>query len=149
MLERFLSPVFGGLSENEVASSSGEWVLMAISAAIAGTALLGAWWVYLRAGVDRARVQRALSPLHRLLSEGYFVERLYGALFVWPLVRLGEACATSVDLRRIDGAVNGTGRFILGAASLLRQLQTGFVRNYALAILAGAVVILAYLIVRR
>ena len=39
----------------------------------------------------------------------------------------------------IDGAVNGVGRAFRGIGGGLRKVQTGLVRNYALAIVLGAV----------
>ncbi len=51
-----------------------------------------------------------------------------------------------VDLGIVDGAVNGIGRLISGSSSGLRRTQTGYVRNYALAVAIGVVVIVAFLI---
>jgi NADH-quinone oxidoreductase subunit L len=48
----------------------------------------------------------------------------------------------------LDGIVNGLGRAVAAGAAGLRQLQTGYVVNYALTMLAGAVVIVAFLLVR-
>ena len=45
----------------------------------------------------------------------------------------------------IDGAVNGAGRLTARLAQATRQVQTGFVRGYALLILGGAVSLLGYL----
>jgi NADH-quinone oxidoreductase subunit L len=47
------------------------------------------------------------------------------------------------DENVIDGAVRGVGATMLGSARGLRKLQTGYVRNYALLILIGALAILA------
>jgi NADH-quinone oxidoreductase subunit L len=52
------------------------------------------------------------------------------------------------DLGVIDGAVNGAGRSVTAWARGLRRLQTGFVMNYALTMLVGAVAIVAYLLSR-
>jgi NADH-quinone oxidoreductase subunit L len=51
-----------------------------------------------------------------------------------------------IDTRVIDGAVNRTGTITGALAQMLRPLQTGFVRQYALLILAGAVALLGYLL---
>ena len=48
----------------------------------------------------------------------------------------------------VDGAVNGTGRVVGEGARGLRVVQTGRVRSYALAILAGAVLLLAFVATR-
>ena len=53
-----------------------------------------------------------------------------------------------VDQGVIDGIVNGVGRGVARAAAALRTLQTGYTVNYALTMLAGAVVVLGYFLVR-
>jgi NADH-quinone oxidoreductase subunit L len=50
-----------------------------------------------------------------------------------------------VDTRGIDATANGLARGTQSLAALLRRLQTGLVRNYALAVVAGVVLILGYL----
>ena len=45
------------------------------------------------------------------------------------------------DNRGVDGAVNGLAALIGGTSGRLRRLQTGFVRSYALSMLAGAAVL--------
>jgi NADH-quinone oxidoreductase subunit L len=49
-----------------------------------------------------------------------------------------------VDVGVIDGAVNGAGTFVSGASSLLRRLQTGSVRAYAVSLVFGVVAVLGY-----
>jgi hypothetical protein len=44
--------------------------------------------------------------------------------------------------------VNGTGRAVVAWAASLRRLQTGYVVNYALTMLAGAVAVAAFLSTR-
>ncbi|MFQ6016523.1 MAG: hypothetical protein ACE5NP_13900, partial [Anaerolineae bacterium] len=52
------------------------------------------------------------------------------------------------DLGVIDGFINGLGNRLVAAARSLRRLQSGYVRNYALSILVGVVLIVAFLILR-
>jgi len=56
--------------------------------------------------------------------------------------------ANPLDLGIIDGAVNGLARLIGWCSDQLRQVQTGYVRNYALSVLLGVVVIVAYFALR-
>jgi NADH-quinone oxidoreductase subunit L len=48
----------------------------------------------------------------------------------------------------IDGAVNGIGTVVRSAGTRLRTLQTGYVRNYALGVAAGAVLLLGWFLSR-
>jgi NADH-quinone oxidoreductase subunit L len=54
--------------------------------------------------------------------------------------------ATAFDLRVIDAIANGLGAVTQGAAVRLRNLQTGYIRNYALAVLVGGLLVLSYFI---
>jgi NADH-quinone oxidoreductase subunit L len=56
--------------------------------------------------------------------------------------------ANPLDLGIIDGAVNGLARLIRWCSDQLRQVQTGYVRNYALSVLLGVVIIVAYFALR-
>jgi NADH-quinone oxidoreductase subunit L len=56
--------------------------------------------------------------------------------------------ANAVDLKVIDDLANNLGRSIQALAARLRRTQTGYVRNYALVVLAGAIVILGYMILQ-
>ena len=62
-------------------------------------------------------------------------------LFMRPGQALTSALV-AVDEKVIDGAVRGVGSSVLGSATGLRKVQTGYVRNYALLILVGALIIL-------
>lgn len=59
---------------------------------------------------------------------------------------LGTFAWKQVDAGLIDGVVNDVGKAAAGGGMLLRLLQTGFVRTYALMMLVGVVGILAYAI---
>jgi len=53
-----------------------------------------------------------------------------------------------VEERTIDAAVNGLAQVVNLTGEGVRRLQTGLVRNYALAMFVGVVVIVAYFFVR-
>jgi NADH-quinone oxidoreductase subunit L len=53
-----------------------------------------------------------------------------------------------IDLGGIDAAANGLAAGTQRLASSMRRLQTGYVRNYALSVFLGVVIILGYLILR-
>jgi NADH-quinone oxidoreductase subunit L len=53
------------------------------------------------------------------------------------------------DVRIVDGAVDGVARLLELGSFRVRRLQTGVVLNYVLSILAGAVLLLGYLVLRR
>ena len=51
-----------------------------------------------------------------------------------------------LDAGVIDGAVNRAGTITAALSEKLRPVQTGFVRHYALVLLAGAVALVSYLL---
>ncbi|HET7432627.1 MAG TPA: NADH-quinone oxidoreductase subunit L [Nocardioides sp.] len=53
---------------------------------------------------------------------------------------------TLADTRGVDGFVEGTARAVGGVGLVLRRAQTGFVRSYALSLLAGAVLVVVALL---
>jgi len=53
------------------------------------------------------------------------------------------------DVSIVDGAVDGVARLLELGSWKVRRLQTGVVFNYVLSILAGAVLLLGYLVLRR
>jgi NADH-quinone oxidoreductase subunit L len=143
----FLAPV---LPLEEAEHSAGvAFGLLVLSAmvAIAGVAL--AWAVYARTPVRAASIGVARNPLHKVLIEKYYVDELYDALFVKPIYRLSLWLARVFDPGLIDGLVNGAATLVVGWSRGLRRVQTGFVMNYALGILLGAVAVVAYLLARR
>jgi NADH-quinone oxidoreductase subunit L len=62
--------------------------------------------------------------------------------------RITAFLTVQVDLGVIDAAANGLGNITKRMANSLRRVQTGYVRNYALSIFLGVVLILGYLILR-
>jgi NADH-quinone oxidoreductase subunit L len=126
-------------------------------------------------GTDPLR--RLLGPVFRFLQNKWWVDELYDRLFLQSYIRLSRFLAETVDgawlhdgfhdrivvagynrasrwlavsfdLPVIDGAANGLGRLTQAWAAGLRRLQTGYVRNYALSILIGAVLMLTYILLR-
>jgi len=61
---------------------------------------------------------------------------------------LAKFLAQAFDQDLIDGIANGLGQLTAGLSKAWATLQNGYVRRYALSILAGLVVILGYLILR-
>ena len=47
--------------------------------------------------------------------------------------------------RVIDGAVNGAGKVASAAGNLLRHAQSGYIRSYAAWVVAGSILIIAYM----
>jgi len=89
-----------------------------------------------------------LPALYNTLSNKYWVDEAYNATFVRPGKALAVFLWKGIDAGIIDFIVNGT-PFVVGRISqTIRKAETGYLRNYALAIFAGAVVLVGYLITK-
>jgi NADH-quinone oxidoreductase subunit L len=120
------------------------WVMMALGSGAFIIGLLGAVACY--AGGVRAPVVafvRAMPWLHRLVKNKYYVDEIYGALFVRPLRLLARFLAAFVDKVIIDGLmVGGVARLCDAVGYLARRLQNGDVQRYVSAIVIGAALLL-------
>jgi NADH-quinone oxidoreductase subunit L len=144
---RFLQPVLPHGDAEHGAGIAFTLLLLSAVVAIAGVAL--AWYVYGRSPVRAASIGVPRTPLHKLLLEKYYVDEIYDFLFVRPIYRLSLWLARVFDPGVVDGLVNGTATAVLAWARGLRRVQTGYVMNYALGILLGAVAVVAYLLARQ
>ena len=93
------------------------------------------------------RLAARLPGLYRLLLGKYHVDEAYDAVIVRPLVRGAELVYENFDLRIIDGALDGSAAAARSAGKGLNILQSGLLRDYALAFLLGAVLFLGFLLI--
>ena len=106
------------------------------------------WFRYAAAPVKAATIGQPRTPFHKLLLNAYYVDLIYDRLIVRPLYVLSVFLAYRVDLGIIDGLVNAVGRAVVAWAAGFRRLQTGYVVNYALTMLVGAVLLVGFLLIR-
>jgi len=140
-MERFLSPTFPAAIDPSIAlGTSTKVILSVVTTAIA---VLG---LYLGLTAWRRAERPSLEPA--LLAHGWYVDEGLAATVSGPLSGLAAGMAFEVDARGIDGLVNGVARLAAGSGRQLRKLQSGYVRNYALGIGLGAVVLLLYVATR-
>jgi NADH-quinone oxidoreductase subunit L len=134
----FLSPVFGsGEIAGGGALHSLELTLSGVAMAAATLGLLVAWRRYSK---DVKRGPE--TGLHKLLYNKYYVDEIYQAAIVGPLVWISRNILwKAVDEGTIDGAVNGIGYGVREIGDGVRHVQSGNTRSYAVWVLVGAVVV--------
>ena len=148
-LEPAITPWWG--SGGEAAAVHGEahvgaishQILALISLGVASLGILTAFVLEKRKDLDRCGLP---APLWKLSYYKFFVDEIYQALIVNTGKHLGAFLWQIVDSRIVDGAVNGTGAAVQGVGDRLRRWTTGYVRVYALSILIGATLIVAYIV---
>jgi NADH-quinone oxidoreductase subunit L len=135
----------GGEAAEAAPSSGAEMTLMALST-LGAFAGIGVAWMFFLARPERAAAAAArFGAFYRLLVGKYFVDEIYDGVIVQPLKRLSSTVLwRGVDAGLIDGTVNGVGLVVRGWSAVLRRLQTGSVRAYAMSLFAGVVVIVGY-----
>ena len=137
----WLGSVFGAALYNPHQSAGTQWTLGVVDSVVA---LIGVG-MGLRIWTHRADVPR-LEPAP--LQRAWYLDDIYDALIGRPAQAVAAFCAGVVDTKVIDGAVNGVARLSRATAGGLRRVQTGFVRQYALGIVLGLVVLLAWMATR-
>jgi len=131
------------------AHQSTELSLMAVSIALAFLGIGLAWFFFVKSPGSADGVAAAAGPLHTLLLNKYYIDELYDAAIVKPVVAVSRGVLWKVvDAEIIDGAVNGAGSVVETGATWLRRFQTGSVRVYAASILLGVVLVLGYYVWR-
>jgi NADH-quinone oxidoreductase subunit L len=139
-LDRWLEPVVGHVSAAHSLGTTGK-ELSALATTILCLAGIGLGFRVWGTSAEHS----GLEPV--VLRRAWLIDPLYAAVIERPGLVLARLSAAG-DKSIIDGAVTGTGLLVRGGGGVLRKLQTGYVRNYALGITAGTVAMLAYVAVR-
>jgi len=141
-LHDWLHPVLGERVRELTSPTSTKATLLAVTQVAALVAIAFAYAVHL---AHRIRASK-LEPV--VLRRAWFVDDMYRALVARPGRALASWAASVFDARIIDGAVNGVAALVRGGGNRLRTVQTGYVRNYALGVAAGAVALLGFVVAR-
>jgi NADH-quinone oxidoreductase subunit L len=146
-LEKFLAPVFTAakkinpeLFKEHALNNQTEWMLIGVSVGVALLSMAAAFVVFVvRKSVPQSETE--MQGVYKFLYHEYYVDELYDLLFVRPIAALsgffGQVTEALIDL-----LVNGTGRMVQWAASLLRLVQGGRIGYYIFAMVFGIGLIL-------
>jgi NADH-quinone oxidoreductase subunit L len=148
----FLSPVMRG-QELLAGHGHGEHHSVGLELGLMGISLLIAlvgWWMARTFYVQQPDLPRkaaeGLGGLYRLVFNKYWVDELYDAIAVNPIVRFSVWLWQVFDDGIIDWIANGFALVTGQAGAMLRRVQTGLVQNYALSILVGVLFVLGYMV---
>ncbi len=124
----------------ETADHSLELTLTGVSVVIA-LAGLGMGWVWFK--------RKPLWEPPRLLEQKYYVDEVYDATIVEPIKEGSiNVLWKIIDVRIIDGAVNGAGRLAALLGGVLSYLQSGLARSYVAVVVLGALLLIGYFVVK-
>jgi NADH-quinone oxidoreductase subunit L len=116
--------------------NSAELTLTAISVILGLLGIGIGWLLFLR---------NPLRQMPQLLENKYYVDELYETVIINPIEQTSRHFLWKiVDVKIIDGIVNGVAKGFAVIADTLRYTQSGFARSYAAVILLGAIVVIGY-----
>jgi NADH-quinone oxidoreductase subunit L len=149
--ENFLAPVFGtGVTAGavgETASRYTEYVFMIISVLVAIAGAVLAYVLYLSKPELPQKIADSLDGLYEAVVHKYYIDELYAAIFVRPLINGSTRILwQGVDRKIIDAAVNDAGDGARHVSDEVRHMQSGNIRSYAGWIAAGSAVVIAFMI---
>jgi NADH-quinone oxidoreductase subunit L len=136
-IQSWLGPVFGPHAEGEPVITAWVLITMTLLVVLAGVGL--AWLRYWRDVVPV--VAPVGTALTRAARRDLYQDDVNEALLMRPGLHLTRSLVF-FDTRGVDGVVGGLAALIGGSSARVRRIQNGFVRSYALTMLAGVVLIL-------
>jgi NADH-quinone oxidoreductase subunit L len=139
----FLAPALRAAAEH--GAHPGWLPYLATATALAG--IVGAYYLYLLYPDVTKRLSESFAPLRRVLEAKWGFDLAYD-WFARRVVVEGTADVLwkGLDVRVIDGFVNGTATVTAAVAQASRSVQSGLVRAYVVLILGGSVILLSYLL---
>jgi NADH-quinone oxidoreductase subunit L len=143
-LETWLEPVMAAaqaVMPVEMPHGTTEWLLIAAAVTVAVVGLLLGWRSTLARPIPTAAAARPETGFARVLFRKYYVDEIYDALIVRPLVGISRwVLWKGVDQGLIDGVgANGSASLARGLGWIGSRLQSGQLGFYLVIFLVGAV----------
>jgi NADH-quinone oxidoreductase subunit L len=140
-LSSVISPSAQFLPAHHAISAQTEVLLMSFAGIAAIAAILFARYKYVSKAALPAADEKTLSPLQRLVSNKFYVDEFYTALFVKPVKALSELLFVFVDKLVIDLVVSSTAWILGFTGRTLRLIQNGNTGFYVFAMVFGMIVL--------
>ncbi len=112
---------------------------------LAAAGVFVAWFLYMKNPNIAESIKNRFSGIHRLLVNKYYADDFNDAFFAAGSRSVGSFLSQEGDRKLIDGImVNGTARSVGGIAAVIRRLQTGFLYDYAFAMIIGLLILIYF-----
>ena len=106
-----------------------------------------ALWLFMKNTTLLSASATRFAKVHRFLLHKWFFDEFYARVFVRPTWRVGEIFFFSGDKNTIDRwGPDGVSAFLARCGGRLRRVQTGYLYHYALWMLLGLVVLMAWML---
>jgi len=149
--EHFLAPVFERAEEHlparEATHSLGlEYGLMAVSVAVGLLGIMWAYQWYVKSPERPERLRTRFAGIYNLLLNKYWVDEIYDAAIVRPLVGTARFLYRRFDLAVVDGTANGIAKLAQSLAAGGVRTSTGRFRLGAVTFAVGCVIALGWVV---
>jgi NADH-quinone oxidoreductase subunit L len=156
LFEHWLAPVFhpvaaAGAHGAESAAhhpAALEIGLMALSVAIALCGIGFAYFLYRVRTGKPAEIAKGWPTLYDVVYHKYYIDEFYEWAVIRRIVNVSTGLWQMFDALFIDGIVNGAADLVRAAGDRVRRVQSGIVGGYAFSLLAGAVLLVGYILYR-
>jgi NADH-quinone oxidoreductase subunit L len=140
-LEHWLEPVieFGEADIKKSWAYDNKWLLLGLAVVVAFAGIAASIAVYAK------KKAKAVEPA--ILADAWRYDSAVSSLVGGP----GKAAFNALalfDAQVVDGAVNGAGIVTRSTSGVVRKVQTGFVRSYAVILSIGVLLVLAWFLFR-
>ncbi len=133
-LASYLSPVVKSASHH--LEHSTEYMLMGITTVLVLISITFAWVKF-----KNYKVSGESTGLGKILENKWYVDELYQMAIVNPLKSISAFFNNIIEMKLIDGAVNGVGKLVTYSSRQLRWLQSGQVGAYVLLMVIGMLIL--------
>ena len=138
VLEKWLEPVFEASPLAHIHPSlAQDYIGLGIGGVIALLGIGIAYYLYVARPELPRRLEARLRPLHTLFVNKWYFDELIDVLVVRPVLAVARFADRVFERFVVDGLVSGTAETVRGAGAIVRTVQSGFVRSYALLLIAG------------
>jgi len=138
VIDSFLEPAFEDSPLAHIhPSTSSAYIGLAVGAAMAVVGIGLAYYLYVVAPGTTDRIRARARAAYAFLSHKWYFDELYDAVVYRPLIAVGSFANSVVERVVVDGLVSATVGAVRGVGVLVRDAQSGFVRAYALLLIAG------------
>jgi NADH-quinone oxidoreductase subunit L len=149
VIHNFLAPTFASSPFERIEpSTAASWEGLAVGTLIALAGIGIAYLLYVRQPGTTARLIERLRPVYTLLLNKWYFDELIDVLIVRPALAFGSFCNRTFERVVVQGIVNGTVDVVRGAGGVVRTVQSGFVRSYALLLVTGFAALGLYFLIQ-
>ena len=146
-LEPIFQPAQAKIAMFGVHSSLEEIVLMVVTLVGVIGSIYAARYIYIKNIKPAEKLSKRFNGVYNLLLNKYYVDEIYDASVVTPIVKGSEIVLWKfADIKIIDGLINGVANLIEKISGSIRKIQTGVAQFYALIMMLGIVAALFWII---